>query len=206
MVCSGSELEARVGGCATIAGFGKHQPPPGVKGLNCLFYIIWRSPDVLGPPILCNNFSRSLKLKFALGFDSPKRIKDIPASTTVLFAFLQPCDFPKNQETNKRKQNEKSQSKMAPQNHPTWSAPGESRSPWERPHLATEAPPPTYQNAGGYRGISSDQAQPRYTQQGPVQQPQVVYVDRRQHRESDVAAGCCAGCAAGLCCCGCTVM
>ncbi|TVY27090.1 hypothetical protein LHYA1_G003144 [Lachnellula hyalina] len=59
------------------------------------------------------------------------------------------------------------------QNNPAFS-PQENRSPWERPQLATEVPPPTYQKQDGYGETSNYHAQPRYTPQGPVAQPQVV--------------------------------
>ncbi|TVY51138.1 hypothetical protein LCER1_G006587, partial [Lachnellula cervina] len=62
---------------------------------------------------------------------------------------------------------------MASQQNNQAFSPQENRSPWERPHLATEPPPPTYQKQDGYREMSSDQAQPRYTPQGPVPQPQI---------------------------------
>ena len=190
--------------CATIAAFGKHQPPPGVKGLNCLFYVntsplyhlVLPQTFVLGSPILCNNFLRSLNQLLI----HQSGLKTSPHQ--LLLTFLHSFSLATSKNTNKTR---KSKSKMASQNNPTFS-PQEHRSPWERPHLATEAPPPSYQKQDGYNEMPGDHAQPRYTPQGPVPQPQVVYVDRRQHRESDVAVGCCAGCAAGLCCCGCTVM
>jgi len=95
------------------------------------------------------------------------------------------------------------------------------RSLWERPMSQPEALPASYQvnqqqayqhpqdyskdaqPPPGYdQGVS--RGGPGYGQQ--QQQPQVVYVNNQKRHKDHVALGFCAGCAAGMCCCGCTVM
>ena len=106
------------------------------------------------------------------------------------------------------------------------------RSHWERPISQPEAPaashqvnqqqayqdpyqnPPDYTKGSPQPPPGYDQGATRggqgYGQQGygqqQQQQPQIVYVNNNKRQKDHVALGFCAGCAAGLCCCGCTVM
>jgi hypothetical protein len=97
------------------------------------------------------------------------------------------------------------------------------RSLWERPMSQPEPPSASYQgNQQQAYQYPQDQAKGHHTTQPPPgydqevkrggqgygqqqQQPQVVYVNERRKKDH-VALGFCAGCATGMCCCGCTVM
>lgn len=90
-------------------------------------------------------------------------------------------------------------------------APEPAYQPQTYAHPGQQQAPPAYvagEQQKGYYAPGQDQGQGQGQGQQQQQQPieHVVYVKDDRDGGEDVALGCCAGCLAGCCCCGCTVM